>query len=435
MLLPDRGKGGGEGGGAESDAAAVALRLHPALRDHLRAAVYDLTPEATQQPPAHLQALVPTLAELEEVATERWEALLLFLVGASGPPPPAEGSECVPAPHRDAALALTWHSRRLDVPELLHAAGLMSTPAEVAAAAAASAMPGFEPAAPTAPAPSRGGAGALSVSAAGFRFLLLERASQLWLLLQHYLSAAEARGADAAAAVAFLLRLSFLPPHVPQRAPDAEARPAQRRMLADLATLGVLALFGDDDDRWFCPTPLAASLAAGLAAGGAGRPRDGHIIVETNYRVYAYTSSPLELAILRFFVRPEYRLPNVFVGALTRESVAGALTHGIGAEQIVAYLQQHAHPAVAGRTPAVPETVTDQIRLWAAGTLRLRASPATLYDDFPNADAYRAAAAHARTLGALLWADDAKRVFVARRDVQPQMREFFRIARERGAIT
>ena len=325
--------------------------------------------------------------------------------------------------------------RRLDVPQLLHAAGLMSTPAEVAAAAAAAAMPGVEPAAPAAAAPSRGGAGALSVSAAGFRFLLLERASQLWLLLQHYLSAAEAGGADAAAAVAFLLRLSFLPPHVPQRAPDAEARPAQRRMLADLATLGVLALFGDDDDRWFCPTPLAASLAAGLAAGGAGRPRDGHVIVETNYRVYAYTSSPLELAILRFFVRPEYRLPNVFVGALTRESVAGALQHGIGAEQIVAYLQQHAHPAVAGRTPAVPETVTDQIRLWAAGTLRLRASPATLYDDFPNADAYRAAAAHARSLGALLWADDAKRVFVARRDVQPQMREFFRIARERGALT
>lgn len=317
--------------------------------------------------------------------------------------------------------------------ELLHAAKLMSTPAEVAAAAAASAMPGFEPAPAAATAASS--RGALSVSAQGFRFLLLERASQLWLLLQHYLAASEARGGDAAAAVAFLLRLSFLPSHVPQRAPDATAEPAQRRMLGDLATLGVIALFGDDDERWFCPTPLAAALAAGLAASGGSRPRDGHVIVETNYRVYAYTSSPLELAILRFFVRPEYRLPNVFVGALTRESVAGALAHGIESEQIVAYLQQHAHPAVAGRTPAVPETVMDQIRLWAIGTKRLRDSPATLYDDFPNVEAYRAAAAHARSLDALLWEDDAKRVFVAKRDVQPQMRDFFRIARERGAIT
>lgn len=103
MLLPDKGKGGGEGAAAESDAAAVTLRLHPSLREHLLATLYDLAPEATQQPPAHLQALAPTLAELEEMATERWEALLLFLVGASGPPAPAEGSECVPrcvAPQR-----------------------------------------------------------------------------------------------------------------------------------------------------------------------------------------------------------------------------------------------------------------------------------------------------------------------------------------------
>ncbi len=73
--------------------------------------------------------------------------------------------------------------------------------------------------------------------------------------------------------------------------------------------------------------------------------------------------------------------------------------------------------------------------LQARDTQRLRASAATLYDDFPTAEAYRAAAAHARSLGALLWAEDAKRVFVARRDVQPAMREFFRLARERGALT
>jgi hypothetical protein len=73
------------------------LRLHPSLRDHLRVALYDFAPEPPPAPPPHLAPLVPTLAELEAVATERWEALLLFLVGASGPPPPAEGSECVPS--------------------------------------------------------------------------------------------------------------------------------------------------------------------------------------------------------------------------------------------------------------------------------------------------------------------------------------------------
>jgi transcription initiation factor TFIIH subunit 4 len=331
----------------------------------------------------------------------------------------------------------------------------MCTHAEAAAtaAAAASAGPGGSAAPPPLPppAPSGGGGGGgepLVVTEAGFRYLLLERASQLWLLLQQYLAASEALGGDPPAVVSFLLRLSFLPPHVAQ--PTAGATRAERRLLGDLSTLGMLYLFGSngsdamdgdgdametEDGAWYCPTPLASAVAAGLAQSSGARPAEGHIIVETNYRVYAYTSSPLELAVLRFFVRPEYRLPNLFVGSLTRESVTAALACGISAEQVVSYLQQHAHPHVARRVPAVPETVADQVRLWARDTQRLRASPATLYDDFPTADAFAAAAAHARALDALLWRDDAKRVFVARREVQPAMREFFRLARERGALT
>ena len=97
MLIPEPPKAG-----AAADAGAASLRLHPSLRDHLRDALYDLAPEPPPAPPERLQPLVPTLQELDEAATERWEALLLFLVGASGPPPPAEGSECVPhAPPRD----------------------------------------------------------------------------------------------------------------------------------------------------------------------------------------------------------------------------------------------------------------------------------------------------------------------------------------------
>ena len=95
MLVPDKEKstGAAADGGASSSSA---LRLHPSLRDHLRVALYDFAPEPPPAPPPHLAPLVPTLAELEAVATERWEAVLLFLVGASGPPQPAEGSECVP---------------------------------------------------------------------------------------------------------------------------------------------------------------------------------------------------------------------------------------------------------------------------------------------------------------------------------------------------
>ena len=47
----------------------------------------------------------------------------------------------------------------------------------------------------------------------------------------------------------------------------------------------------------------------------------GHIIVETNFRIYAYTSSPLDIAILSIFATPAVRLPNLCVAAITRDSI------------------------------------------------------------------------------------------------------------------
>jgi transcription initiation factor TFIIH subunit 4 len=71
--------------------------------------------------------------------------------------------------------------------------------------------------------------------------------------------------------------------------------------------------------------------------------------------VYGFTSSPVQRAILRLFVRCECVLPNLFVGTLTRESVSSAVASGIAADDIVAYLREHAHAQVAGRVPVVPE--------------------------------------------------------------------------------
>ncbi len=147
--------------------------------------------------------------------------------------------------------------------------------------------------------------------------------------------------------------------------------------------------------------------------------------------MYAYTSSTLQAAILRLFCRCECVLPNLFVGVLTRDSVAAALACGLTADQIVAYLRAHAHPHVAGRSPVVPEVrtslasapcvsgpaccsqhahtcaqvVSDQVRLWQADTQRVRVSRAVLYDDFPSAQVFRMSAARARELGAWLWED------------------------------
>ena len=43
-------------------------------------------------------------------------------------------------------------------------------------------------------------------------------------------------------------------------------------------------------------------------------------MVETNYRIYAYTDSNLQIALLGLFTEVLYRFPNLCVGVITRDS-------------------------------------------------------------------------------------------------------------------
>jgi len=69
-----------------------------------------------------------------------------------------------------------------------------------------------------------------------------------------------------------------------------------------------------------------------INSSGEIQPQEGFIFVESNFKVYAYTSNPLYQAILRLFMREEYRFPNMIVGILTRESLKEAFLKKITAK-------------------------------------------------------------------------------------------------------
>jgi transcription initiation factor TFIIH subunit 4 len=113
-------------------------------------------------------------------------------------------------------------------------------------------------------------------------------------------------------------------------------------MLEDLRDYG-LVWQAQPNSRRFSPTRLATSLtssapplpsAAGTGTAGGGDADAGFIVLETNYRVYAYTDNPLQTAVLHLFVTLKARFPNLVVGQITRESVKRALVNGITAEQV-----------------------------------------------------------------------------------------------------
>ena len=119
----------------------------------------------------------------------------------------------------------------------------------------------------------------------------------------------------------------------------------------------------------FYPTRLALNIASGEKKGILERHREGYIVVETNYRIYAYTNSDLQVSLIGLFAEPLYRFPNLSVSLITRDSVRQAFKGGISATQIIRFLRMHAHTKqveeqTKHKRPVIPPTVIDQVRFF-----------------------------------------------------------------------
>ncbi len=151
---------------------------------------------------------------------------------------------------------------------------------------------------------------------------------------------------------------------------------------------------------------------------------ESHIVVETNFRVYAYTGSPLQISLLCLFIVPEYRLPNLLVGTITRESIREAFLHGITANQILSYLTIHAHPHMKRKKNILPEVVIEQIYLWEKERSRVLFEDAVHYDKFPSLDKFRLVENFAKKNGVYLWSDERKMRLIIRKEGHKKLRPF-----------
>lgn len=314
----------------------------------------------------------------------------------------------------------------------------------------------------------RAGAGSgVAITQAGFTFLLQEANAQVWTLLLLWLEAASAAGSpmDSVDMLSFLFTLASLELG---RAYDTDALAEPRRnMLPSLVDFGLIYVPRDTPRQYF-PTRLATTLtssasalrsvSSGFAAATAGAPSDatslgsgggagpqqddkGSIIIETNYRLYAYTSSPLQIAVLALFAQLNMRFAGMVTGRLTRDSIRRAIGYGITADQIISYLAAHAHEQMgraaatttassstgggaASSRPVLPPTVVDQIRLWQLENERMRATGGFLFKDFDSPQEYQALVGYADEIGVLVWRGDRRQMFFASK--HEQLRDYLK---------
>uniref|UniRef100_A0A3B3VJA4 General transcription factor IIH subunit 4 n=1 Tax=Poecilia latipinna TaxID=48699 RepID=A0A3B3VJA4_9TELE len=310
------------------------------------------------------------IESLDRYAMERWEVILQFMVGS-----PSAVSQ--------------------DLAQLLIQAGLMRSEA------------GEAP----------------YITSAGFQFLLLDTASQLWYFTLQYLKSAQSRGMDLVEILSFLFQLSFS-----TLGRDYSVEGMSESLLTFLQHLREFGLVFQRKrkSRRYYPTRLAITLAAGVTTNA------GFIVVETNYRLYAYTDSELQIALVALFSEMLYRFSNVVVAQLTRESVQQAIANGITAQQIIHFLRTRAHPVLLTQTPVLPPTITDQIRLWELERDRLQFTEGVLYNQFLSQADFEVLRDRAQGLGCLVWQDVAHRVMVVTSHGHSEVKRFWK--RQRSHI-
>lgn len=272
----------------------------------------------------------------------------------------------------------------------------------------------------------------IHITQAGFTFLLQEANSQVWTLLLLWLEAAETTRAKAGMDYVDMLSFLFLLASLELgRAYSTDALTESRRdMLPFLVDCG-LVYIPPHDRKQFFPTRLATTLtssesslrsvSAGFTAasdgGGVGDAQDSNaIILETNFRIYAYTSSPLQIAVLALFCDLKMRFRELVSGRLTRGSIRRAVDMGITSDQIISYLATHAHEqmhrvAASTKKPLLPPVIVDQIRLWQLDTERMSTCPGFLFKDFDDFKEYGQLVKFADEIGVLKWHDDHKGMF------------------------
>lgn len=275
----------------------------------------------------------------------------------------------------------------------------------------------------------------VGITQAGFTFLLQEVNAQVWTLLLLWIENAETLQLDSVSLLSFLFTLGSLELGLSYTTKTLNS--TQQSMLAHLSSFGLIYI-PPSAPTTFYPTRLSTTLTSDAsalrsissgfdAAGAAGSNTasgKGFIVIETNYRLYAYTSSPLQIAVLALFTKLSTRYPNMVSGRVTRDSIRRAIEHGITSDQIISYLQTHAHPQLRKKNPILPPTVVDQIRLWQIENERMKSTPGFLFKDFQDGKEYDRCVRYADEIGVLVWKSEAKRSFFVTR--HEQLRDYIK---------
>lgn len=153
--------------------------------------------------------------------------------------------------------------------------------------------------------------------------------------------------------------------------------------------------------------------------------KERFIILETNYKIYAYTDNPLHLSILKYFSEYKTTLPGFHCFLITRMSIQKACEQGITPELIITYLKEHAHEKQvnmsmslggSGAKHVLPPVVTDSVRLWGLERERIKDLGNVRMYTFRSDEDFQLINTTVEKLNAKVWANQTDKQIIMKDD-------------------
>jgi len=253
----------------------------------------------------------------------------------------------------------------------------------------------------------------------GYAFVMQDEYSQAWNFTVAYAETAPRRGLVKHEVLTFLFQLGF---HEFGKSYSVEAlTQSQQVMLNDLSLFGLVYRKKPNSRNFF-----STRLAIQLSSGHTGLQDAGFIILETNFKLYAYTTSALQIQRLELFCEILFLLPNLVVASIVRSSCLAAVEKGISAKQILKFLETNAHPSTLHRDPVIPDGVSEQIYLWEQDLERVNFHNVRVIEGFATLAQFEEVCRHATSLSALEWSKPQTKTLLILEEFYIQIREFIR---------
>ncbi|OHT07590.1 hypothetical protein TRFO_05247 [Tritrichomonas foetus] len=210
----------------------------------------------------------------------------------------------------------------------------------------------------------------------GHQFVLADRRSQIWLIVRSYLSSfLQDTSSDLISALRFLLKLGSL--QFTRGYPVSSLLEPQRKLLEPFCSLGLV--YQGNMKNYFFPTRIVLNFFGKEQLSQS----EGWLLIDTNFKITAYTSSPLHVALLKKFTLITYEMPGFTSAYLSPNSFKKALKEGTSLSDIIRFLKSNLSSKGDG---IIPPDVEHQLHVWKNQRDRIKTTPNCVMRTFLSRD-------------------------------------------------